>query len=71
MANNRELTCEHCGHQGTDVHMEKSYVGGQGYVIQPRCDDERACWLRWAEREEAKKRWVAGFAAIANAGRIA
>jgi hypothetical protein len=48
-------TCGHCGNTGTDVHMEKVYISGEGWVIQPRCYDEVACWERWEAREQYKK----------------
>ena len=43
----RPLKCSHCGHEGTDVVMKTKYVGGQGWVTSPECDDTRACWSRW------------------------
>lgn len=40
----KELTCSHCGHTGSDVHEVNSYIGGQGYVEIPLCDDGKDCW---------------------------
>lgn len=40
-------TCHHCGHKGTDVHLESVHIGGRGYVLAYYCDDFDACWERW------------------------
>lgn len=40
--------CQHCGHIGTDVHLESGYVGGGYYRDYWKCDDNAACWDRWA-----------------------
>jgi len=39
-----ERTCYYCGHQGRDVnHVAHVYIGGEGYVEFPACDDKDAC----------------------------
>jgi len=49
-----ELTCQHCGHKGLDVHYEFAHVGGVGDVRVTKCDDNDACWDRWEKQQEAK-----------------
>lgn len=41
------LKCGHCGHEGTDVHKYREYVGGTGFVWVPQCDNALECWRRW------------------------
>ena len=43
-----ELTCNHCGHKGHDVHTHFQHVGGKGHIqTPPECDDIPGCWNRW------------------------
>ena len=42
-----DLTCHNCGHTGKDVGWHLGYVGGQGLVKRPECNDILACTKRW------------------------
>ncbi|AII58705.1 hypothetical protein ASJ33_05440 [Dehalococcoides mccartyi] len=56
----KELTCSHCGHTGSDVHEVNSYIGGQGYVEIPLCDDGKECWKRWDVQHGIRKPELVG-----------
>ena len=44
------MKCIHCGHESdTEVRECFRYIGGQGYVGVPLCDDVEACDARWDE----------------------
>jgi hypothetical protein len=43
--------CCHCGHVGDDVQLESIYVGGCGYMLKYYCEDSKACWRRWENKE--------------------
>ncbi|OBW62613.1 MAG: hypothetical protein A9183_06895 [Dehalococcoides mccartyi] len=55
-----ELTCFHCGHTGSDVHAIYSYIGGQGDVRIPFCDDDKECWKRWEAQHTTSKPELVG-----------
>lgn len=41
-----EGTCWCCGHTGPDVSLHMVYIGGQGNVMRPECDNRPECWVR-------------------------
>ncbi len=46
----QRLICFHCGACSDDVHYHGIYVGGQGQVFEPSCDNVQACWQRWERK---------------------
>jgi len=50
----KPLTCKNCGLTGDDVILKTKYVGGQGPVTFPLCEDEVACTLRWDLKQEGR-----------------
>ena len=43
----KERTCPHCLHTGSDVIERTGYVGGQGNVTTLECENQVECWERW------------------------
>ena len=41
-----DLTCLNCGIKNKEVKMKYVYIGGQGDVRYPYCQDETNCWKR-------------------------
>ena len=39
-------TCWCCGHTGPEVSLHMVYIGGQGNVWRPECDNRPECWVR-------------------------